>query len=78
MAQIASQYGVHPRAVEPMAEGCLGELHQTICGRAQGTKEQKVQEQKVERIAKVGKLAAQLEWLKNLVSTRSGVERLAW
>jgi len=71
MAQIASEYGVHPVQLSHWKKIALENMANLFVDERKAAKEQKAQEQKIERLyAKVGQLTTQLEWLKK----KSGID----
>ena len=71
MAQIAAEYGVHPVQLSQWKKVAVENMASLFVDERKAVKEQKVQEQKIERLyAKVGQLTTQLEWLKK----KSGID----
>ncbi len=67
MAQIAAEYSVHPVQLSQWKKVALENMASLFVDERKAIKEQKTQEQKIERLyAKVGQLTTQLEWLKKL------------
>lgn len=65
MAQIAAEYGVHPVQLSQWKKTALDNLAMLFADDRKAAKQQKAQEQKMERLyAEVGKLTTQLEWIK--------------
>ncbi|MCY0870822.1 MAG: hypothetical protein OWT27_09610 [Firmicutes bacterium] len=65
MAQIAAEYSVHPVQLSQWKKAALENVASLFVDERKAIKEQKTQEQKIERLyAKVGQLTTQLEWLK--------------
>jgi transposase-like protein len=65
MAQIAAEYGVHPVQLSQWKKTALDNLAMLFADDRKAVKQQKAQEQKMERLyAEVGKLTTQLEWIK--------------
>jgi len=65
MAQIASEYGVHPVQLSQWKKTALENLASLFVDERKAAKQQQAQEQKIERLyAEVGKLTTQLEWIK--------------
>jgi transposase-like protein len=65
MAQIAAEYGVHPVQLSQWKKTALDNLSMLFADDRKAAKQQKAQEQKMERLyAEVGKLTTQLEWIK--------------
>ena len=70
MAQIAAEYGVHPVQLSQWKKVAVENMVSLFVDERKAVKEQKVQEQKIERLyAKVGQLTTQLEWLKKTFMT---------
>lgn len=71
MAQIAAEYEVHPVQLSQWKKTALENLANLFMDDRKAAKDQKVQEQKIERLyAQVGKLTTQLEWIKK----KSGID----
>jgi transposase-like protein len=71
MAQIAAEYGVHPVQLSQWKKTAMDNLASLFVDERKAVKQQKTQEQKIERLyAQVGKLTTQLEWIKK----KSGVD----
>lgn len=71
MAQIAAEYGVHPVQLSHWKKVAVENMAILFVDERKALKEQKAQEQKIERLyAKVGQLTTQLEWLKK----KSGID----
>lgn len=71
MAQIASEYGVHPVQLSQWKKTALENLSSVFVDERKVAKQQKAQEAEIERLySKVGKLTTQLEWLKK----KSGID----
>jgi transposase-like protein len=71
MAQIAAEYGVHPVQLSQWKKTAMDNLASLFVDERKAAKQQKAQEQKIERLyAQVGKLTTQLEWIKK----KSGVD----
>jgi transposase-like protein len=71
MNQIAAEYGVHPVQLSQWKKVALENMSSLFVDERKAVKEQKAQEQKIERLyAKVGQLTTQLEWLKK----KSGID----
>ena len=71
MAQIATEYGVHPVQLSHWKKVAVENMAILFVDERKALKEQKAQEQKIERLyAKVGQLTTQLEWLKK----KSGID----
>lgn len=65
MAQIAAEYGVHPVQLSQWKKTALDNLATVFVDERKAVKQQKVQEQKIDRLySQVGKLTTQLEWIK--------------
>src|SRR5579875_503261 len=65
MTQIASEYGVHPVQLSQWKKTALDNMSMLFVDERKAAKQQKEQEQKIERLyAEVGKLTTQLEWIK--------------
>jgi transposase-like protein len=73
MAQIAAEYGVHPVQLSQWKKTAMDNLASLFVDERKAAKQQKVQEQKIERLyAQVGKLTTQLEWIKKKIWRRPG------
>ncbi len=71
MAEIASEYGIHPVQLSQWKKAALDNLAAVFVDERKVTKQQRLQEQEVDRLyARVGKLSTQLEWIKK----KSGIE----
>ncbi len=71
MAQIASEYGVHPVQLSQWKKIALDNLAAVFADERKAVKQQKAQEQKIDRLySQVGKLSTQLEWIKK----KSGID----
>jgi len=71
MAQIASEYGVHPVQLSQWKKIALDNLSAVFADERKAVKQQKAQEQKIDRLySQVGKLSTQLEWIKK----KSGID----
>ena len=71
MSQVASEYGVHPVQLSQWKKVALENMANLFADERKAAKQQKNQEQKIERLyAKVGQLTTQLEWLKK----KSGID----
>ena len=71
MAQIASEYGVHPVQLSQWKKIALDNLAAVFADDRKAVKQQKAQEQKIDRLySQVGKLSTQLEWIKK----KSGID----
>ena len=71
MAQIASEYGVHPVQLSQWKKTALENLANVFVDDRKAAKQQKAQEAEIERLySKVGKLTTQLEWVKK----KSGID----
>jgi transposase-like protein len=71
MAQIASEYGVHPVQLSQWKKTALENLASVFVDDRKAAKQQKSQEAEIERLySQVGKLTTQLEWVKK----KSGID----
>jgi len=71
MAQIASEYGVHPAQLSQWKKTALENLSSVFVDDRKVAKQQKAKEAEIERLyAQVGKLSTQLEWIKK----KSGID----
>jgi transposase-like protein len=71
MAQIASEYEIHPVQLSQWKKTALENLASVFVDDRKAAKQQKVQEAQIERLyAQVGKLTTQLEWVKK----KSGID----
>jgi transposase-like protein len=71
MAQIASEYEIHPVQLSLWKKTALENLASVFVDDRKAAKQQKVQEAQIERLyAQVGKLTTQLEWVKK----KSGID----
>jgi putative transposase len=71
IAQIAAEYGVHPVQLSNWKKTALDNLANLFVDERKAAKQQKMQEQKIERLySQVGKLTTQLEWIKK----KSGID----
>ena len=65
MAEIASEYGVHPVQLSQWKKAALENLAAVFVDDRKAAKQQRLQEQKKDQLySQVGKLTTQLEWLK--------------
>lgn len=65
MAEIASEYGVHPVQLSQWKKAALENLAAVFVDDRKAAKQQRLQEQKMDQLySQVGKLTTQLEWLK--------------
>jgi len=71
MAEIASEYGIHPVQLSQWKKAALENLSAVFVDERKAAKQHRQQEQKVEQLySQVGKLTTQLEWLKK----KSGID----
>jgi transposase-like protein len=71
MAQIASEYGVHPAQLSQWKKTALENLSSVFVDDRKIAKQQKAKEAEIERLySKVGKLTTELEWIKK----KSGID----
>lgn len=65
MAQIASEYGVHPAQLSQWKKTMLENIASVFVDDRKLAKQQKAKEAEIERLySKVGKLTTELEWIK--------------
>ena len=74
MAEIASEYGVHPVQLSQWKKAALENLAAVFVDDRKAAKQQRLQEQKMDQLySQVGKLTTQLEWLKKKIWHQPGV-----